>query len=65
MLISFLEDDVFRIFEKQILDQESKGHTFEDCEINVLDKTIQEIKNGTNGKLLLLRQIKVIYLEYT
>ena len=48
MLISFLEDDVFRIFEKQILDQESKGHTFEDCEINVLDKTIQEIKIQDN-----------------
>jgi len=44
VLISFLEDDIFRIFEKQILEQESKGHTIDNCEINVVDKNIQEIK---------------------
>ena len=43
-LISFLEDDIFRIFEKQILDQESNGHTIEDCDLRVTDKHIQEIK---------------------
>tara|TARA_Y100001970_G_scaffold218064_1_gene267342 strand:- start:19187 stop:19825 length:639 start_codon:yes stop_codon:yes gene_type:complete len=42
-LISFLEDDIFRIFEKQILDQESNGHTIIDIDINVIDKNIQEI----------------------
>ena len=48
VLISFLEDDIFRIFEKQILDQESKGHTIDNCEINVFDKNIKEIKIQNN-----------------
>lgn len=48
VLISFLEDDIFRIFEKQILDQESKGHTIDNCEINVFDKNIKEIKIQDN-----------------
>ena len=48
VLISFLEDDIFRIFEKQILDQESKGHTVKNCEINVSDRQIQEIKIQEN-----------------
>ena len=48
VLISFLEDDIFRIFEKQILDQESKGHTIDNCEIKVFDKNIKEIKIQDN-----------------
>tara|TARA_B100000579_G_scaffold421927_1_gene423316 strand:- start:167 stop:805 length:639 start_codon:yes stop_codon:yes gene_type:complete len=42
-LISFLEDDIFRIFEKQILDQESNGHAINNINISVIDKKIQEI----------------------
>ena len=49
VLISFLEDDIFRIFEKQILDQERKGHTIDNCEINVFDKNIKEIKIQDNS----------------
>ena len=48
VLISFLEDDIFRIFEKQILDQESKGHTIDNCKIEVFGKNIQEIKIQDN-----------------
>lgn len=48
VLISFLEDDIFRIFEKQILDQESKGHTITNCEINVSEKLIEEVKTQDN-----------------
>ncbi len=48
ILISFLEDDIFRIFEKQILDQESKGHTVKNCEISVSERQIQEIKIQEN-----------------
>ena len=48
VLISFLEDDIFRIFEKQILDQESKGHSVNNCEINVSESQIQEIKIQEN-----------------
>ena len=48
ILISFLEDDIFRIFEKQILDQESNGHTVKNCEINVSERQIQEIKIQEN-----------------
>ena len=48
VLISFLEDDIFRIFEKQILDQESKGHSIKNCEINVSERQIQEIKIQEN-----------------
>ena len=43
VLISFLEDDIFRIFEKQILDQESKGHSIKNCEINVSERQIQRL----------------------
>lgn len=48
VLISFLEDDIFRIFEKQILDQESKGHTIENCEISVSNKQLEEVKINDN-----------------
>jgi len=48
VLISFLEDDIFRIFEKQILDQESKGHTVKNCDISIAEKQIQEIKIQDN-----------------
>lgn len=48
ILISFLEDDIFRIFEKQILDQESKGHSVKNCEIKVSDSQIKEIKIQEN-----------------
>jgi predicted lipid-binding transport protein (Tim44 family) len=48
LLIAFLEDDIFRIFEKQILDQDSKGHSIENCNIQVLDSQIQEAKVQDN-----------------
>ena len=48
VLISFLEDDIFRIFEKQILDQESKGHSVQNCEIKVYESHIKEIKIQEN-----------------
>lgn len=48
VLISFLEDDIFRIFEKQILDQESKGHSVQNCEIKVSESHIKEIKIQEN-----------------
>lgn len=48
VLISYLEDDIFRIFEKQILDQESKGHTIENYKINVSDTQLEEVKIQDN-----------------
>ena len=48
VLLSFLEDDIFRIFEKQILDQESKGHSVQNCEIKVSESQIKEIKIQEN-----------------
>ena len=56
LLISYLEDDVYRIFEKAILEQEAKGHTVEKTNIEIKDKNIQEIK--------ILNNIVFIRVEY-
>ena len=55
-LISYLEDDVYRIFEKSILEQEEKGHIIEKFNIELKDKNIQEIK--------ILNNIVFIRVEY-
>jgi len=55
-LISSLEDDVYRIFEKAILEQEEKGHIIEKFNIEIKDKNIQEIK--------ILNNIVFIRVEY-
>ena len=55
-LISYLEDDVYRLFEKAILEKEAKGHTIEKADIEIKDKNIQEIK--------ILNNIVFIRVEY-
>ena len=44
LLISYLEDDVFRLFEKAILEQEGKGLMVEEANIEVKKTSIGEIK---------------------
>ena len=44
LLISYLEDDVFRLFEKAILEQEGKGLMVEEANIEVKKTNISEIK---------------------
>ena len=44
LLISYLEDDVFRLFEKAILEQEGKGLMVEEANIEVKKTNIGEIK---------------------
>ena len=56
LLISYLEDDVYRLFEKSILEREEKGKTVEKTNIEIKDKNIQEIK--------ILNNIVFIRVEY-
>jgi predicted lipid-binding transport protein (Tim44 family) len=44
LLISYLEDDVFRLFEKAILEQEGEGLMVEEANIEVKKTNISEIK---------------------
>jgi predicted lipid-binding transport protein (Tim44 family) len=44
VLISYLEDDVYRLFEKAILNKEEKGLTFHKVNIEVNTSNIKEIK---------------------
>jgi len=44
VLISYLEDDVYRLFEKAILNKEENGLTFHKVNIEVNTSNIKEIK---------------------
>ena len=44
VLISYLEDDIYRLFEKAILEKEEKGLTFHKVNIEVKTSNIKEIK---------------------
>ena len=59
-LISYLEDDIYRLFEKSILEQEAKGHTIEKADIEIKDKNIQEIKILDN---IVFIRVEFDYLE--
>ena len=59
-LISYLEDDVYRLFEKAILEKEAKGHTIEKADIEIKDKNIQEIKILDN---IVFIRVEFDYLE--
>jgi predicted lipid-binding transport protein (Tim44 family) len=59
-LISYLEDDVYRIFEKSILEREEKGQTVEKTNIEIKDKNIQEIKILDN---IVFIRVEFDYLE--
>ena len=59
-LISYLEDDIYRLFEKAILEQEAKGQTIEKVDIEIKDKNIQEIKILDN---IVFIRVEFDYLE--
>ena len=59
-LISYLEDDVYRLFEKAILEKEEKGHTIEKADIEIKEKNIQEIKILDN---IVFIRVEFDYLE--
>lgn len=52
LLISFLEDDVFRLFEKSILDADQKGHSVEKISMQIREANINEIKIHNNIALI-------------
>jgi len=60
LLISFLEDDIFRLFEKSILDEEEKGHTIEKINLEIKDSSINEIKIYNNTAFI---RVKFKYVE--
>jgi len=60
LLISFLEDDIFRRFEKSILDEEEKGHTIEKINLEIKDSSINEIKIYSNTAFI---RVKFKYVE--
>ena len=60
LLISFLEDDIFRRFEKSILDEEEKGHTIEKINLEIKDSSINEIKIYNNTAFI---RVKFKYVE--
>jgi len=57
-LISYLEDKVYRIFEKEILEREIKGETIESTVIKIIESNIEEIKTLDN-----ITYIKVKFLS--
>ena len=59
-LLSYLEDDVYRLFEKAILEKEEKGHTIEKADIEIKEKNIQEIKILDN---IVFIRVEFDYLE--
>ena len=48
LLISMLEDNVFRVFEKEILDREIKGNTIETTKVEVYKSEIIDAKVDNN-----------------
>ena len=60
LLISFLEDDIFRRFEKSILDEEEKGHTIEKINLEIKNSSINEIKIYNNTVFI---RVEFNYIE--
>ena len=60
LLISFLEDDIFRRFEKSILDEEEKGHTIVKTNLKIKNSSINEIKIYNNTAFI---RVEFNYIE--